>query len=215
MADDDKDKKENEATEAKKEDSKDEKSPASEDGGASSGKSSKKVLLLSVVAGLLVVGLSVTTTLLLVGGSNSPEPQANAEQAEGEGEDVAANEEEEEVADAGEGADAEAGGEPHFYKFLPAFVVNIPSEGRIRFLQIEVEVMSRSEDVIEDVEAYAPLLKNELVTLFSSQRYEEVVTAQGRDALRTEALKRVQKIMTEQAGVDGVEQVLFTSFVTQ
>jgi len=33
--------------------------------------------------------------------------------------------------------------------------------------------------------------------------------------LRKEALERVQKILSEQAGVEGVEQILFTSFVTQ
>lgn len=167
------------------------------------GKSKSKLFILLGVGGLLFVGLTATTLLLVLGGDEPSTPEAEVASE--------ATQDDKEEAD---GA-ATALGSPQFFPIRPAIVVNIPSKGRIRFLQIQVDIMSRDDDVIEDLEAYAPLIKNELISLFSSQNYAEMVTVEGKETLRKEALKRVQKVMSEQAGVEGIEQILFTSFVTQ
>lgn len=173
-------------------------------------KSPVKLIIIAAVAAVLLSGLAVTTTLLFLGGDDSPEATQTAQNNEAEKETTKTAENEE-----GEEGEQAAAGSPQFFPIRPAFVVNIPSKGRIRFLQIQVDIMSRDDDVIEEVETFAPLIKNELVTLFSNQTYEGVISPEGKERLRKEALARVQKVMQEQAGVTGIEQILFTSFVTQ
>ncbi len=104
---------------------------------------------------------------------------------------------------------------PQFYKLKPVMVVNITSADKSRFLQIDVELMTRSSASLENIEAFAPLIRNDLITLFSTQRYEDVITLEGKELLRKKALETVQKIMKQNTGDPTVEQVLFTNFVSQ
>ena len=97
----------------------------------------------------------------------------------------------------------------------PAFVVNFASGGQARFLQITVEVMTRDATVEQQVKTHMPVIRNNLVLLFSSQTYEGVSTLEGKEALREEALEVVQGILEEETGDPGIEAVYFTSFVMQ
>ncbi len=97
----------------------------------------------------------------------------------------------------------------------PAFVVNFASQGRARFLQISVEVMTRDPAVPELVEHHLPVIRNNLMLLFSSQTYDDVSSLEGKETLREEALTVIQEILEEETGDPGVEAVYFTSFVMQ
>ncbi|VAX03925.1 Flagellar biosynthesis protein FliL [hydrothermal vent metagenome] len=97
----------------------------------------------------------------------------------------------------------------------PAFVVNFASQGRARFLQITVEVMTRDPKVPGHIEQHLPVIRNNLMLLFSSQTYDSVNTLEGKEALREEALSVIQEILQEETGDAGVDAVYFTSFVMQ
>jgi len=97
----------------------------------------------------------------------------------------------------------------------PAFVVNFASQGRARFLQVTVEVMTRDPSMEEEIKRHLPVIRNNLMLLFSSQTYDGVSTLEGKEALREEALAVVQQILEEETGDPGVEAVYFTSFVMQ
>ena len=103
-----------------------------------------------------------------------------------------------------------------YYKFEPAFVVNFGGEGNSRYLQVTVEVMSRSPEVVESVKNNEPAIRNDLVMLFSSQQYDVLMSAEGKDALRQNALESIRKVVAKE-GTDPkeVEGVYFTSFVIQ
>ncbi|HRE30347.1 MAG TPA: flagellar basal body-associated FliL family protein [Candidatus Berkiella sp.] len=104
---------------------------------------------------------------------------------------------------------------PAFYKFVPAFIVNIPSNGRLRFLQVEVQLMAKNDEDVKSIESYSPLIRNDLITLFSSQNYDDLLTPDGKENLRKSALSISRKILKDNTGMPCVEQVLFTNFVTQ
>ena len=115
-----------------------------------------------------------------------------------------------------EGGDGEGENMPAIYIPLdPAFVVNFASQGKARFLQITVEVMTRDPAVPDQVELHSPVIRNNLMLLFSSQTYDSVSTLEGKETLREEALDVVQQILEEETGDPGVEAVYFTSFVMQ
>lgn len=97
----------------------------------------------------------------------------------------------------------------------PAFVVNFASQGKARFLQITVEVMTRDETVPEKVKLHMPVIRNNLMLLFSTQTYDTASTLEGKESLREEALEVVQQILEEETGDQGVEAIYFTSFVMQ
>ena len=126
-------------------------------------------------------------------------------------------------ADAGESADADADSEdkgdkpaPANYVSLdPPFVVNFEGNSAARFLQINVEVMSRKLEYAEHIKKHMPVIRNNLVLLFGSQTYDKVSTLKGKEELRQKALTEVQKILEEETGDSGVEALYFTSFVMQ
>ena len=97
----------------------------------------------------------------------------------------------------------------------PTFVVNFAGQGNARFLQITVEVMSRSPDVLEQVGIHIPVIRNNLNMLFSDQQYDNISTLEGKETLREKALKVIQRILEEETGNPGIEAVYFTSFVMQ
>lgn len=104
---------------------------------------------------------------------------------------------------------------PVYYAFDPAFVVNFQDSSSIRFLQVTIEVMSRDPIAIEAVKTHMPVIRNSLVLLFSSQTPENIMTREGKEKIRTDALKEIQKVMKEQTGAPSIEAVYFTGFVMQ
>lgn len=102
-----------------------------------------------------------------------------------------------------------------YYSITPPFIINFQTLGRIRYMQISVDVMSRDPRAIKVMENDLPLIKNNLLALFDAQDFDVMATPQGRQALREAALGEVQKIMVSKIGVPGIEEVLFTSFILQ
>lgn len=97
----------------------------------------------------------------------------------------------------------------------PTFVVNFAGQGNARFLQITVEVMTRSSEVLEHINAHMPVIRNNLNLLFSDQHYDKISTLEGKERLREEVLEVIQRILEEETGDPGIEAVYFTSIVMQ
>src|SRR5690606_21224653 len=74
-----------------------------------------------------------------------------------------------------------------FYTIRPPFVVNFQDSTRAKYLQVSIDVMARSDAAIAAVENHLPIIKNDLINLLSSQTYEVLRTAEGREALRKSA----------------------------
>ncbi|WP_456448846.1 flagellar basal body-associated FliL family protein [Thiolapillus sp.] len=104
---------------------------------------------------------------------------------------------------------------PLFSGLDPAFVVSFKDQSQARFMQLSVELMSRDPEVIEAVDQYKPMLRNNLLLLFSSQEYKDVITREGKEKLLKESLEEVNNTLYQEAGIDGVEAVYFTAFVAQ
>lgn len=103
-----------------------------------------------------------------------------------------------------------------YYKFDPAFVVNFGTPGATRYLQIALEAMARDQAVIDIIKNNDPAVRNDLILLFSSQNYDNLVTAAGKEQLRVAALAAIRKVVTEvNPAAKPVEAVYFTSFVIQ
>ena len=69
--------------------------------------------------------------------------------------------------------------------------------------------------MIDQVKEHGPAIRNGLVMLFSSQDPVTLNTRDGKEALRKQSLDEINKVLKEQSGLTGVENVYFTSFVMQ
>ena len=119
---------------------------------------------------------------------------------------------------AGEEHKAEGGGSgkpAQYFSFDPPLVVNFDDTQAVRFLQLQIDVMAREEKVIEAVKANAPAIRNNLLMLMNNRDYKTLMTREGKEALRQECLKEVQRILKKETGADGVEDLYFSSFVVQ
>ena len=117
----------------------------------------------------------------------------------------------EEAAPAPEPSDAKA----LYHSMRPPFIVNFMAGDKPRLLQTEVTIMSRQPAVMEAVVSHGPLLRNKLINLLGDLDYLELQTIEGKRMLGEQARRLVDGSIEQEAGVKGVERVLFTNFVMQ
>lgn len=121
-----------------------------------------------------------------------------------------------------EGAETEGGGlfdsgpgKAIYHKLNPHFVTTFEANGRQRYVQLEVTLMTRNQQVVRAIVTHQPLIRNALVLLFAEQDYLALQTEQGKSDLRDAATVAVQDILSREIGIPGIEKVLFTEFVMQ
>ena len=107
-------------------------------------------------------------------------------------------------------------GPPLFLALDPPFVVNFDAEQAVRFLQVAVQVETRDPATIEMLKTNDPVVRNDLLLLFANQKYAQLSTREGKEALRGGALEAVRKVLATAGGhPERLEAVYFTSFVMQ
>ena len=97
----------------------------------------------------------------------------------------------------------------------PPFTVNLQGHGPTRYFQATVEVLTRDPAVEAALKRHLPIIRNDLVILFSSKDAKDLASMEGKERLRAEALATVKKVLEGETGTADVEQVFFTSFVMQ
>jgi flagellar protein FliL len=116
-------------------------------------------------------------------------------------------------------AEKEAKGGPAkpaiYFAFDPPLIVNFDDAQAVRFLQLQIEVLTRDEKTVEAVKLHQPVMRNNLLMLMNGRDYKTLMAREGKEALRIECLKEVQRILKKETGSTGVEDLYFTSFVVQ
>lgn len=157
----------------------------------------KKKLIIIIVAAVLVVGIGVGVGLFLMGG------------------DEAAPEMAEEIPEEAETVEATKG--PAIYiKFKPQFIVNFQVANRQRYLQIHMEGLTHDTVVAGALDMHSPMIRSSIINLLSTQDFKVLRTADGRSNLRTSLTEEVNRLITQETGIEGgLDQILFTNFVIQ
>ena len=105
--------------------------------------------------------------------------------------------------------------DPIYFTLAENLVVNFRSPGGTRFLQVGIELMTYDKEGVHTLEKHAPVLRSNLILLLSDQSQDTLLSREGKEALRAEALAEIQRAMTELDGHPVVEALYFTSFVMQ
>lgn len=180
----------------------------------------KKVIIIMSVVFTVILTITVVTLVLIL---KKPVPKvalttkaAQVEQKAAKEANKQVDSQENSVATSANQQATEPKNPALFYTIKPVFIVNLNSK-KVKFLQISVEVMTRKAEVINSLTNNLPLIKNELLILFSNKSYDEVKSLEGREALRREALTVIKNVLAKETGATNVavEDVLFTGFVVQ
>ncbi|TDF77497.1 flagellar basal body-associated protein FliL [Pseudomonas sp. H9] len=149
-----------------------------------------KLILLAVLALLLAIGLSVGATWFFLHKSED-KPAADTAQASN--------------------LKPAAIYEP----LTPAFVVNFNQNGRQRYMQVSITLQGRDQAALDALKVHMPVIRNNLVMLFSGQGFDTLASPVGQEMLRQKATASVQEVAQKEVGKPVVDQLLFTNFVLQ
>jgi flagellar FliL protein len=164
-----------------------------------SGKGMK--IVVGVMALLLMVAVGAVSYLL--GHRSAPAAAATVEHGDGKTEHSEA------------ASDAKGGHDALYLALDPPFVVNFQSDSATRFLQVGVQLMARDQKALDAAKASEPAVRNALVMLFSSQDAKTLISREGKEKLRSDALDEIRKIVADRASGATLDAVYFTSFVMQ
>lgn len=162
--------------------------------GGSAKKSKAKLFLIIGIALVVLLGGGGAAWYFLKGKSDKPANEASKEE---------------------ESAHAEGEGPAQFVQLKDKFVVNIAGDKRDRVAQIGITFMSHSHDAPKAIEDNMPLIRSTLLELFSVQKSEQLMTREGKEKLREDALKRIEAVLKEAKSEVKIDKVLFTDIVMQ
>jgi len=97
----------------------------------------------------------------------------------------------------------------------PAFVVNFNQNGRQRYMQVSITMQGRDQAALDALKVHMPVIRNNLVMLFSGQPFDSLATPVGQEMLRQKATASVQEVAQKEVGKLVIDQLLFNNFVLQ
>jgi len=180
-----------------------------------SGKSKTNLLIIILIVVILVVGGGVAAIFLL------PDDKKDDGKGEHEKADV-----------------AESHPAAIYLPIHKTFIINFEDTRKARYVQIELALMSRNQHSIDLAQEHSPVIRNNFITILSSQNYDELNTREGKEKLNHELLKSINSTISAEvassaatpatgeeeqqhvpAPVDAkhsyIEAIYFTSFVMQ
>lgn len=157
-------------------------------------KSSKKMIIIGLVI-LLLAGAGAGYYFFM----------GNSEELDGEMSEEVIDEEDEE-----EGATDEI-----YYDMKKSLIVNFPKGSGASLIQVSVSLLVKGEETIETLKKHEPMIRNNLLMAISAKGSKNLMTIEGKEALRDEMLKVVSEVMEKMTKKNKVTNVFFTSFVMQ
>ncbi len=105
--------------------------------------------------------------------------------------------------------------EVSYINLMPGVVGNYAAGGnKLKFYKADIalRIMSTNKD---RVTYHEPLIRDQLVLLFSQKTDEDFAGIEGKEAIRKEALERVRQALTQEEGEPLVDDLLFNNLVVQ
>lgn len=97
----------------------------------------------------------------------------------------------------------------------PSFVVNLADAEGNRYLQADVQVVTRDPGTLAAIESHLPSIRNRLLLLFGQHESRQLAQRAGKERLQAAARDEVRGLLKAEGAADKVEAVIFTSLVTQ
>lgn len=95
------------------------------------------------------------------------------------------------------------------------YVVTLQDGKRQRYLQAEISVSTRNDEVVAAMDMHSPLIRAKVIELLGAQDFSALRTDEGRKAVRDSLLAQINALLEAEGAPAEVEQVFFTDFVLQ
>lgn len=102
-----------------------------------------------------------------------------------------------------------------YYALVPAMVGNYGSGERLKYYKADVALRIANKEAEDKVKHHEPLIRNQLVMLFSQQTEQSLGSVEAKEQLRQEALKQVQEVLIQEEGQPLVDDLLFNNLIIQ
>ena len=97
-----------------------------------------------------------------------------------------------------------------YHSLSPSLITNV--QGNAKYIRCDVQLMTRNEDNIPEIELHAAAIRHDLLLLFSEQQGDELKKPKGKERLRKAALKAIRARMEALSGEARIEDLFFTSY---
>ena len=117
------------------------------------------------------------------------------------------------VADAGEQPDEVVSLEQSLGPIfsLDTFIVNLADKGGTRYLRVTMDLELGNSDLEDELHKRLPQVRDSLLMILPSKRFEDISTVQGKTALRDEMLEALNGYL----GQGKITNIYFKEFVVQ
>ncbi|MCL1095346.1 flagellar basal body-associated protein FliL [Shewanella kaireitica] len=101
-----------------------------------------------------------------------------------------------------------------YYGFEPEIVTNyISNRNKLGYVRISVELMVKKPEDLVSLERHDPLLRAAIVEILGNQTEDKVKSLTGKEEIRRECYKMVNRLLEQETGKELVVNLLFTKYL--
>ena len=105
---------------------------------------------------------------------------------------------------------------PPVFVTLEPFTVNLQhDDASPQYLQVGLSLKLADAALTDAVKLHMPEIRNRVLLLLSSKKAGDISTLEGKQLLSSELMREIGQPLAESAPAQGIDSVLFTSFVIQ
>jgi len=94
---------------------------------------------------------------------------------------------------------------------LDTFIVNLADKGGKRYLRMTIDLELDNEELESEVEKRLPQVRDSILTVLPTKRFDDISSAKGKTALRDQMLERINGLLAR----GRVTNIYFKEFVVQ
>jgi flagellar FliL protein len=94
---------------------------------------------------------------------------------------------------------------------LATFIVNLADKGGNRYLRVTMDLELQNDELKNELGKRLPQVRDSILMILPSKRFEDISSAEGKTALRDEILEKINGILTQ----GKVTNIYFKEFVVQ
>ena len=96
-------------------------------------------------------------------------------------------------------------------KRLQTFIVNLADKGGNRYLRVSMDLELEKEETGQVVDKRLPKIRDAILMILPTKKYEDIGTVEGKSTLRSEILTKLNELMSPEK----IKNIYFTEFVVQ
>ncbi len=97
-----------------------------------------------------------------------------------------------------------------YYELKPSFVSNLT--GGPKYIRCDIQLMTKRADEIAKIALHSPALRHSILMLLAGQDGKQLMSREGKESLRQEALQSVRTRLEQLSGDAIVDDLYFTAY---